>query len=293
MTGLLDDLRYGVRGLTRNRGFALAAVLSLALGIGANTTIFTLLNAIFLRPLPVRDPAHLAAVFTTDPRIPGQLLCSYPNYRDYRDHNTVFSSMLLYSVLTVSLTGRGDPQLLMGQLVSTNYFATLGVAPVVGRGFLPEEELPGATPVAVISHAVWLRLFDGSPDVTRRTIEISGHPYGIVGVTPAGFQGLSRLSGADGFLPVSVYPRVYPNAGMVAQRRALLFAAVGRLKPGVSVPQAEASLQSLAKELERRYPRENQGRRVSLTTVVEAALSARTHPGLYQAATRLCASRPP
>ena len=214
MTGLLDDLRYGVRGLTKNRGFALAAVLSLALGIGANTTIFTLLNAIFLRPLPVRDPAHLAAVFTTDPRIPGQLLCSYPNYQDYRDHNTVFSSLLLYSALTVNLTGRGDPQLLMGQLVSTNYFATLGVVPVVGRGFRPEEELPGATPVAVISHALWLRLFDGSPDVTRRTIEISGHPYGIVGVAPAEFQGLSRLSGADVFLPFSAYPRVYPNPGI-------------------------------------------------------------------------------
>ncbi len=283
MTGLLDDLRYGVRGLTKNRGFAFAAVLSLALGIGANTTIFTLLNAIFLRPLPVRDPAHLAAVFTTDPRIPGQLLCSYPNYQDYRDHNTVFSSLLLYSALTVNLTGRGDPQLLMGQLVSTNYFATLGVVPVVGRSFLPEEESPGATPVAVISHAVWLRLFDGRPDVTSRTIEISGHPYSIVGVAPAGFQGLSRLSGADVFLPFSAYPRVYPNPGMVAQRRALLFSAVGRLKPGVSVRQAEASLQGLAQELERRYPRENQGRRVSLTTVAEAALSARTRPVMSQA----------
>ena len=272
-----------LRGLTKNRGFALAAVLSLALGIGANTTIFTLLNAIFLRPLPVRDPARLAAVFTTDPRIPGQLLCSYPNYQDYRDHNTVFSSLLLYSALTVNLTGRGDPQLLMGQLVSANYFTTLGVNPVVGRGFLPEEELPGATPVAVISHAVWMRLFDGRPDVTRRTIEISGHPYGIIGVAPAGFQGLSQLSGADVFLPFSAYPRVYPNPGMVAQRRALIFAAVGRLKPGVGVRQAEAALQGLAQELERQYPRENQGRRVSLTTVGEAALSARTRPVISQA----------
>ncbi len=118
-------------------------MLSLALGIGANTTIFTLLNALFLRPLPVRDPASLAAVFTTDPRIPGQLPCSYPNYQDYRDHNTVFSSLLLYSALTVNLTGRGDPQLLMGQLVSANYFTTLGVNPVVGRGFREEEDAAG------------------------------------------------------------------------------------------------------------------------------------------------------
>src|SRR5450759_4405352 len=142
MTGLLDDLRYGLRGLTKNRGFALAAVLSLALGIGANTTIFTLLNAIFLRPLPVRDAAHLVAVNTTDPRIPGLLRCSYPNYQDYRDHNSVFSSLMLYAALTVNLSGRGDPQLLMGQLVSANYFSTLGVDPVVGRGFRSEDDVP-------------------------------------------------------------------------------------------------------------------------------------------------------
>src|SRR5438309_3243021 len=114
MTVLVGDLRYGFRALVRNRGFTAVAVLSLALGIGANTTIFTLLNAVFLRPLPVRDPASLAAVFTTDPRIPGLLPCSYLNYRDQRDHNTVFSSLLLYSAVLVNLTGRGDPQLLMG-----------------------------------------------------------------------------------------------------------------------------------------------------------------------------------
>src|SRR5947209_2658325 len=153
MTGLRDDLRYGLRGLGKNRGFAAAAVLSLALGIGANTTIFTLLNALFLRPLPVYEPARLAAVSTTDPRIPGSLLCSYPNYLDYRDHNAVFSSLLLYAPLTVNLTGRGDPQLLMGQLVSANYFQTLGVQPVVGRAFRPEEDVPAASPVAIVSYA--------------------------------------------------------------------------------------------------------------------------------------------
>jgi predicted permease len=283
MTGFLDDLRYGLRGLTKNRGFALAAVLSLALGIGANTTIFTLLNAIFLRPLPVQDPSRLVAVYTTDPGIPGLLLCSYPNYQDYRDHNTVFSSLLLYSALTVNLTGRGDPQLLMGQLVSANYFATLGVNPVVGRGFRPEEELPGAAPVAVISHGLWTRLFEGSQDVTRRTIEISGHPYRVIGVAPAGFLGLNQMSGADIFLPFSAYPQVYPSPGMVTQRRAPIFATVGRLKPGVSLSQAQSALQSLARELERQYPRENRGRRVSLTTVSEAALSARTRPVVSQA----------
>ena len=283
MKGIFDDVRYGLRGLTKNRGFALAAVFSLALGIGANTTIFTLLNAIFLRPLPVRDPANLVALFTTDPRIPGPLLCSYPNYQDYRDHNTVFSSLLLYSAFTVNLTGRGDPQLLMGQLVTANYFTSLGVNPVLGRGFREEEDLPGASPVVVISDGLWKRLFDSSPDVTRRTLEISGHPYNIIGVAPAAFRGLSQLYGADVFLPFSVFSRVYPNPGSLEQRRALLFAAVGRLKPGVGIHQAESAMQSLAQDLERQYPRENQGRRVNLTTVAEAALNARTRPVVSQA----------
>jgi putative ABC transport system permease protein len=217
--GFLDDLRYALRGLGKNRGFAGVAVVSLALGIGANTTIFTLLNAIFLRPLPVRDAAHLAAVYTTDPRIPGLLLCSYPNYQDYRDHNSVFSSLLVYSALTVNLTGRGAPQLLMGQLVSANYFSTLGVDPVVGRGFRGEDDMPGAALVAVISHGLWMRLFDGNRDVARRTMEISGRSYSIIGVAPEGFAGVNQLNGADVFLPFSAYPRVYPAPGLVAQRR--------------------------------------------------------------------------
>jgi putative ABC transport system permease protein len=281
--GFLDDLRYALRGLGKNRGFAGVAVVSLALGIGANTTIFTLLNAIFLRPLPVRDAAHLAAVYTTDPRIPGLLLCSYPNYQDYRDHNSVFSSLLAYSVITVNLTGRGAPQLLMGQLVSANYFSTLGVDPVVGRAFRAEEDLPGAAPVVVISHGLWMRLFDGNRDVVRRTMEISGHSYSIVGVAPDGFAGVNQLNGADVFLPFSAYPWVHPAPWLVAQRRALIFAVVGRLKPGVSVRQGESALQSLAQELERQYPRENQGRRVRLTTVSEAAVNARMRPAMSQA----------
>ena len=281
--GFYDDLRYAVRGLGKNRGFAGVAVFSLALGIGANTTIFTLLNAIFLRPLPVRDAAHLVAVNTTDPRIPGLLLCSYPNYQDYRDHNSVFSSLMLYSALTVNLTGRGDPQLLMGQLVSANYFSTLGVDPVLGRGLRGEDDLPGAAPVAVISHRLWLRLFDGNRDVARRAIEISGRSYSIVGVAPEGFAGVNQLNGADVFLPFSAYPSVYPLPGLVARRRALLFAVVGRLKPGVSVRQAESALESLAQELEREYPRENHGRRVRLTTLSESAINARVRPVMSQA----------
>jgi predicted permease len=283
MTGILEDLRFGLRGLAKNRGFALVAVLSLALGIGANTTIFTLLNAVFLRPLPVRDAATLVAVFTTDQRNPGLLLCSYPNYRDYRDHNTAFSSLLLHTTVTVNLTGRGDPQLLMAQLVSANYFDGLGVNPIVGRGFRPEEDASlGSAAVTVISHALWMRLYAGSREVTRRSIEINGRQYGIVGVAPPDFAGLNQLSAADVFVPVSMYPQLYPAPAQVNQRSALMFSAVGRLKPGVTVAQAGAAMRSLAAELERQYP-ENRGRSVVLTSITEAALSARTRPMISRA----------
>ncbi len=283
MTGLFEDVRYGLRGLAKNRGFALVAVLSLALGIGANTTIFTLLNAVFLRPIPVRDSARLVAVFTTDTRNPGLLPCSYPNYRDYRDHNAVFSSLLLYSAVTVNLTGRGDPQLLIGQLVSGNYFSTLGVNPVVGRAFLPEEDAaPGAADVAIISHPLWIRLFAGDSSVTQRTIELSGRPYRIVGVAPPGFLGLAPLSAADVFVPLSAYPQIYPAPGLVTQRRALMFASVGRLKPGVTLPQAQAGMRTLAAQLERQNP-DNRGRSLALTSISEAALNSRTRPVISQA----------
>uniref|UniRef100_Q01ZZ7 Permease n=1 Tax=Solibacter usitatus (strain Ellin6076) TaxID=234267 RepID=Q01ZZ7_SOLUE len=283
MTGILEDLRYGLRGLAKNRGFAVVAVLSLALGIGANTTIFTLLNAVFLRPLPVHDASSLVAVFTIDLRNPGLLNCSYPNYRDYRDQNTVFSSLLLYTSVTVNLTGRGDPQLLMGQLVSGNFFNTLGVNPVLGRGFRPDEDAsPGAAAVVVISHPLWQRLFAGRPDVVGRPIELGGRTYSIVGVAPPGFVGLNQLIGADVFVPLSMYPQLYPAPAQVNQRSALMFSAVGRLKPGIGIAQAGAAMRGLAQQLEREHP-ENRGRSLALTSISEAALSARTRPVISRA----------
>jgi macrolide transport system ATP-binding/permease protein len=284
MIGIREDLRYAVRAITRNRGVAAAAILSLALGIGANTTIFTMLNAILLRPLPVEDPSQLVSVHTTDTRNPGLLLCSYPNYKDYRDRNQVFSSLLLYSALTVTMTGHGDPQLLMGQLVSGNYFSTLGVRPVVGRGFLPEEDaVQGARPVTVISHALWMRLYGGDPQITLRAITLNGRAYQIVGVAPPDFHGLNALYAADVWAPMMMYENLYPNVGWVNQRRALLFAVAGRLKPGVKLPQAEASLQVLARNLEWEYPRDNAGRRIRLTEASVDTMAAKTRATVSRA----------
>ena len=288
MAGALQDLRYSLRSLAKARGFAIAAVLSLALGIGANTTIFTLLNAVLWRPLPVEAPQRLAAVNTLDPRNPGLWPCSYPNYRDYRDHNQVFSSLLLYSTITLNLTGFGQPQLVTGQIVSGNYFSTLGVNPVVGRGFLPEEDAsPGAYPVVVIGYGLWTRQFGRDPRVTARTINLNGRAYGIVGVAPPAFQGLDVLNAADVWVPMMMYREAYPNAAWVNQRRFLLFSVVGRLKPAVSLQQAEAGMESIAQDLDRQYPLDNQGRCVKLTPVSQAAISPRIRPVVTSAGTVL------
>jgi macrolide transport system ATP-binding/permease protein len=292
MVGFVEDLRYGLRALLKHRGIAAVAVLSLGLGIGANITIFTLVNAILLRQIPVNEPGRLAAVHTVDVRSAGLLFNSLPNYLDLRVQNQVFTSLLLYSVVTMNLTGRGDPQLLMGQLVSANYFETLGVAPQIGRGFADEEDrTPGASPVVVISHKLWQRLYSSDPGITSKIISLNGRPFHIVGVAPEGFGGLNALYAADVWAPAAMYPVLYPGPAMVTQRRALLFALVGRLRPGLTMAQAEAGLQPVAQELERLYPKDNQGRRLKLTPLAEAALSAKTRSTVSSAGTvLLCVS---
>ncbi|MDR3699154.1 MAG: ABC transporter permease [Candidatus Sulfopaludibacter sp.] len=287
-SGIFADFDYGLRALVKNRGFTLVAIVSLALGVGANTTVFTLLNAILLRPLPVAQPNRLAAVNTLDSSNPGTLLCSYPNYTDYRDHNQVFTSLLVYSPILINLTEHGDPQSVMGQIVSSNYFSGLGIHPALGRGFLPEEDATlGAAPVSVISFGLWTRMFAGDPAITSRSLRLNGRNYSIVGVAPQGFQGINSIYAADVWVPMAMYQQIYPNPAWVNQRRALLFSVAGRLKPGIGMAQAEAGLQALAQELERQYPAENRGRRIKLTPVAEAAVTPQTRDLVRNAGTVL------
>ncbi|HWC95633.1 MAG TPA: ABC transporter permease [Candidatus Sulfopaludibacter sp.] len=275
--GLLEDLRLAARALAKNRSFTFVAVLSLALGVGANTTVFTLLNALLLRSVPVAEPDRMVAVNTLDAGNPGNLLCSYLNYKDYRDRNQVFSSLLLYSPILINLTEHGDPRTIMGQIVSGNYFQALGVNPVLGRAFLPEEDVsPGARPMAVISYGFWQRMYGGDREITGRTVKLNGRNYQIVGVAPQGFQGINSMFAAEVWVPFMMYDQIYPNPAWVNQRRALLFSVGGRLKPGIGIAQAEASLQTVARELEKEYPAENRGRRVKLTSLNEAAVPGKT-----------------
>src|ERR1017187_3143869 len=229
MKGLLEDLRYGLRALAKNRGFTAVAVFSLALGIGANTTGFTLVHAVLMRPLPVAAPARLVEVYTLDARNPGNWGSSFPNYQEYCSHNQAFSSLMLYTGVGLNLSGGTEPHLIMGQIATANYFSTLGVKPVVGRGFLPEEDSsPGAYPVVVISYRFWQREYAGDPNVVSRTVGVNGRPYSIVGVAPRGFEGIDTLTATEIWLPLMIYPQVFPAPGLVNQRRALLFSMVGR-----------------------------------------------------------------
>jgi predicted permease len=275
MNGLIEDLRHSLRAMAKYPGFTAVAVFSLALGIGANSAVFTFVHAILLRHLPVADQARLVEVYTLDSRFPGNWGCSFPNYQDYRTHNRSFSSLMLYTGVGLNLTGGGEPRLIMGQIATANYFSTLGVKPVLGRTFLPEEDTsPGASPVAIISYRFWRSEFAGDPNIIQRTVSLDGQPYNIVGVAPFGFDGIDTLTATEIWLPFMMYQQVYPAAAMVAQRRALLFSGVGRLSPGVNKAQAEGDLSSIAQDLAQRFPKDNQGRRITLASIADAAMPA-------------------
>ena len=270
---LLRDLRYAIRTFRNSPTFAAVAIASLALGIGVNTAIFNLVSAVLLRPLPVPEPGGLVSMYTLDRANPGFLSCSYPNYRDYRDHNTVFSGLLLFSTVPISLSGNGEPHDLTGQIVSGNYFDVLGTRAVLGRTFVPQEDLvPGAQAVAVISYRLWTRAFASSRQAIGTTVSLNNHPFTIVGVAPKNFHGANALVNPDFWVPMMMYRQVFPMADWFAQRRALLFTPIGRLKKGVSRQQAEANMKALAAQLEREYPKDNEGRTVVLIPLAEAAI---------------------
>src|SRR5438128_1481148 len=283
MSTLLQDLRYGARLLLKTPGFTLIAALSLALGIGANTTIFTLINAVLLNPLPVEDPSQLASVWTTDERNQnsalGFLQLSPMNYKDLRDKNEVFSGLAAHSGLPLNITGgTGDPQQVFGEIVTGNYFGVLGAKPAIGRGFLPDEDqTPGAKLVCVLGYGEWQKRFGGEPSIVGRTISLNGQQFTVVGVVPQGFKGTNAIGAPAVWVPYMTYQQTTTGFFLELirpdQRRGLVFNVTGRLKPGVSVRQAEANLKTLARQLEQEYPNDNKGRNVTLVPLAQATIN--------------------
>jgi predicted permease len=278
-----QDLRGGLRMLKKSPGFTFVAVLSLALGIGANTAIFTIINAVFLHPLPVEEPARLAEMFTNDTltfnananfQLTGT---SLPNYEDYRDQNKVFSGLAMVTFpIPLNWGGQAEPQQLNASLVSGNFFDVLGVKPYRGRTFIPDgDKKIGGNPEVVLSYSLWARRFGSDDKFIGQTIALNGTPYTVVGVAPPGFKGIVSLGRPD-VLWIPVTMRDYVLTGQLKDwennRRFRWTSIVGRLKPQVSVAEAQAAMKTIAAGLEKEYPRDNKGRTVEIFPLNESAL---------------------
>jgi predicted permease len=264
METLLQDIRFGFRQLMKQRGFAALAIISMALGIGANTSIFSLVDTVLLRPLAVKEPSQLVELYGTLHNGADWSLQSYPNYKDYRDRNTVLSGLFVYRVVVSSLTVNNSSQRVWGYLVSGNYFDVLGVKPTLGRAFLPEEDqTPDSHPVAVISYNCWQHRFGGDPAIVGKRVEFNSRPFAIIGVAPKGFIGTEVAYDPEMFIPVMMATAIEPGSRWLERRDNSNLFTVGRLKPGVSEARAKAELETITAQMAKDYP-ENVGRGIRL-----------------------------
>ena len=270
MNNLIQDIRFGLRMLLKSPGVSIIATIALALGIGANTAIFSVVNAVLLRPLPFPDPDSLVAVFETDLQRGQQRGShSYPNFFDVRSQNTVFERVASYYDGNFVMTGRGEPVRLQGSVGTADLIPLLGVAPMLGRTFNPDEDKPSPTGrVVILSHTLFQNRFGSDPSVLNQTITLDGRNYTIVGVMPPRFEFPIQNE------PVELWTTIAGDAAgsdpVTGQRGAHFLRVIGRLKPGVTQEQAQTELTAIAARLEQQYPDENSRR----TLRVESAHAA-------------------
>lgn len=265
MEALLQDLRYGIRMLWHSPGFTLVALLTLTLGIGANSAIFSVVNSVLLRPLDYEESDRLMILSERSQILEGMSI-SYPNFTDWREQNQVFEQIAVFRRQSYNLTGIGDPEFLLGGMVSAELFPALRVEPALGRTFTSEEDRPGGNQVAVLTHGLWQRRFGSDPDILGQTLTLNSKPYTVIGVMPAGFVYPSRVelwvpvgqeSGQESWRERGNHPGLY---------------GVARLKPGITLDQARADMDAIAVSLEQQYPQSNSGNRVSITPMLEQAV---------------------
>jgi predicted permease len=291
---LKQDVRYALRTLRRAPTFAITVIGTLALGIGANSVIFSAVDAVLLRDAPVADPGGLVDVYTTSGNNPHSGT-SYPDYFDLRDSGT-FTSLAAYTAVSFTTDAGGQPEPLAGQLVSGNYFEVLGVKLALGRGFAPDEDRIGApVRVAVVSDAFWRRTLEADPSVIGRIIRINGLPFALIGVAPPGFEGTRLGVAADVWVPTALQPEVDPPAAATRRahghsatfglRRSRGLQMVGRLTPGMSIAQATARAEVVSSRLQSAYADTNRNRRFTLTALGDGpGLRSVTRPVLRQLA---------
>ena len=275
MDQLIKDLRFGVRSLLKRPGFTLIAVLTLALGIGANTAIFSVVNATLMQPIPVVDPERLVFVFNG----PTGSIFSYPDYVALRDQNNVLDGLAAWGGIGASLNSNDQTDLVNGAIVTGNFFEVIGVRAQLGRVLTTEDDkIPGAHPVVVISQGLWQRRFAGDPNVVGRQLLLNGNNFTVIGVLPAGFDGLQLGPVRDLYVPMMMQATMRPpragysgemNPDLLQTRNNRWLFSVGKLKPGVTPEQAQASLAIIVKQLEQ-YPM-NQGRGLSVSPFSESS----------------------
>ena len=262
LEGIWKDFAYALRGMRKSPGFVLVVVMTLALGIGANTTVFTVINTLILNALPVPGARELAAVVGQDARNTSRSQAvfpiSYADLKDYRAQNQVFRSLAGYtSARGLTLQENGAAQAIFGEFVTADYFSTLGLTPARGRFFSPgEDSVAGAHPVTVLNYAAWQTRFGGAEDILGRQIQVNNTVLTVIGVAPPHFIGVNAIFGPDLWLPAAMAERISPNAmqNLLTDRGKAAFLAVGRLKPGVTKGQAAADLRTIAGSLARLYP---------------------------------------
>jgi macrolide transport system ATP-binding/permease protein len=248
MNTLLQDIRYGLRMIGKAPGFSIVTILVLAVAIGGTTAMFSIINALVFRPLPVKGPEQLVRLYNKENKPEGIYRSfSYEDFTAYREKNTIFTDLLAFSMAMVGVNEGELTRRSFAAMVSANYFDTLGVRPAKGRGFLPEEEKPrSATPVAVISHSYWQRT-GANPEIIGTTVRLNARPVEIVGVAPEHFTGTTAMFAPDFWLPLGMY-ELLANDFMnekkqdLSDRNLHALMLVGRLKPGLTAKAAEAQL---------------------------------------------------
>ena len=252
---LWSDVRYGVRMMARSPGFTIVAILTLALGIGANTAIFSVVNGVLLNPLPFPQPEQLVSLSESKPNFATGSI-SYLNFRDWQRNNHTFSSMAIAREYSFSLSGGGESEFVTAEFVSSDFFPLLGVNPVVGRTFAPEEDQPGAAPVAMISAGFWKRKFGAAPEIVGKPLILDGKSYTIIGVLPPSFDLLVRS-----FRPSDIYVAIgrWTHPLLMQRGAGLGIHGIGRLKPGVTIEQARADMDEVSRNLAEAYPDSDKG----------------------------------
>ena len=278
---LASDVRYGCRMLAKNSGFTVVAVMSLAIGIGANCAIFSFADALLLRPLPVARPGEVLTVGSTtaiEAFGASSLVSSYRDYVDIRDRSKSFDGLAAFTYLTAGFASdqKASPKLKMGMLVSGNLFPLMGVVPTIGRAFrLEEDQVPGRDAVVVLGRAMWEQEFGSDQTVLGRSVRINGNELTVIGVAPPEFNGLDQFVRSDFFVPLMMSPRLIsdPKRGSLEARDARNLTIKGRLSAGVSQAEAQAELTAIAADLVRAYPDTNKNRRLSVSTELQTRIA--------------------